>query len=293
MSTSVISEHLAPPAAGEPHTYAVHTRTEIRVPGHQLTQTSTALLRLTVHQADPTGMMLEVATLALRPDAPTPQTALLTAIACQQTPLHVRTDAHGTPLRITNKATLAAQWQEALPGLLAHYGAQPGAAALLALIAPQYEEDNDQLAQGVVHQSAGGALLPSLYGLHSWQGDTRTTTKTVRQALGPVALPLHVSWTAAPAADVFAPTVEVEGVGRLDRVNFDEAASQAFLASLRGEAWTGPPAPLNVFWRAQYTVGRRGQGLLAGRQGLRVAVDKLYFADISHVVRPATSLPPA
>lgn len=293
MSTSVISEHLAPPASGEPHTYSVHTRTEIRLPGQQLTQTSTALLRLTVHQADPTGALLEVATLALRPDAPTPQVELLTAIACQQTPLHVRTDAHGTPLRITNKAALATQWQQVLPDLLAHYGAQPGAATLLALIAPQYAEANDQLAQGLVHQGAGAVLLPDFYGLHSWQGDTRTTAKTVRQALGPVALPLQVTWTAAPAADVFAPTLEVEGSGRLDRTTFDEGASQAFLASLRGGVWTGPPAPLNVFWRAQYTVGRLGQGLLAGRQGLRVAVDKLYFADITHVVRPATSLPPA
>ena len=151
MGTSVISEYLTPPAAGEPHTYTVHTRTEIWVPGRQLTQTSTALLRLTVHQADPTGLLLELATLALRPDAPTPQTALLTAIASQQTPLHVRTDAHGTPLRITNKAALAAQWQEALPVLSAHYGAQLGAAALLALIAPQYAEADDQLAQGLVH----------------------------------------------------------------------------------------------------------------------------------------------
>jgi len=292
MSTSVISEHLALPAAGEPRTYTVHTRTEIRVPGHQFIQTSTALLRLTVLQADPTGALLEVATLALRPDAPTPQVALLTAIACQQTPLHVRTDAQGTPLHITNKAALATQWQQVLPELLAHYGAQPGAAALLALVAPQYDETNDQLAQGLMHQGAGAVLLPDFYGLHSWQGDTRTVPKTVRQALGPVALPLHVSWTAAPA-DVFAPAAEVEGIGRLDRATFDEGASQAFLASLRGEVWTGPPAPLNVFWRAQYTVGRRGQGLLAGRQGLRVAVDKLYFADISHVVRPATSLPPA
>lgn len=293
MSTSVISEYLASPAPGAPQTYSVATRTEIRLPGRQLTQTSTALLRLTVHQIDSTGALLEVATLALRPDAPTPQVELLTAIARHQTPLLVRTDSSGTPLRLTNKAALAIQWQQALPELLSRYGAQPGAAALLALVAPQYEEANDQLAQGLLHQGPGAAVLPGFYGLHSWQGDTRTAPKTVHQALGAVALPLHVSWTAAPATDVFAPTVEVEGVGRLDRATFDEAACQAFLATLRGGAWAGPPAPLNVFWRAQYTVGRRGQGLLAGRQGLRVAVDKLYFADISHVVRPATSLPPA
>lgn len=54
---------------------------------------------------------------ALRPDAPTPQG--VTASAGQQSPLHVRTDAHGTPLGIANKAALAAQWQQALPGLLA------------------------------------------------------------------------------------------------------------------------------------------------------------------------------
>ena len=292
MGTSIISEHLGPPAPGEPHTYAVQTRTEIRVPGRQVIQTTTAWLRLTVLEAAPTGALLELSTQALRPDAPTPQGELLTAIASQQSPLHVRTDAHGTPLGIANKAALAAQWQQAPPGLLARYGTQPGAAALLALVAPQYEEANEQLAQGL-HQGAGGALLPAVYGLHSWRGDTRTTPLTVRQALGPVALPLLVSWTAAPAADVFAPTVEVEGVGRLDRAAFDEEASQAFLTSLRGGAWTGPPAPLNVFWRAQYTVGRRGQGLLAGRQGLRVAVDKLYFADINHVVRPATTFPSA
>lgn len=159
-------------------------------------------------------------------------------------------------------------------------------------MAPQYEDAKEQLAQGL-HQGAGGALLPAVYGLHSWRGDTRTTPQTVRQALGPVALPLLVSWTAAPAADVFAPTVEVAGVGRLDRAAFEEGASQTFLAALRGGTWTGPPAPLQVFWRAQYTVGRRGQGLLAGRQGLRLAVDKLYFADINHVVRPTTSFPPA
>lgn len=247
MGTHLISEHLAPPAPGTSHTYAVHTRTEIRVPGRQLIQTSTAWLRLTVLRVEPTGALLEVATLAQRPDAPTPLDELLAAIARQQSPLLVRTDAHGRPLAITNNAALAAQWQQVLPGLMARYGAQPGAAALLAQVAPQYAVASEQLVLGLVQQGPGGAVLPALYGLHSWQGDTRTAPQAVPQAQGPVALPLLVNWTAAPAPDVFAPTVEVEGAGRLDRARFDEGASQAFLTSLRGGAWTGPPAPLNVF----------------------------------------------
>ena len=65
-------------------------------------------------------------------------------------------------------------------------------------------------------------MLPSLYSLHSWQGDMRTTTKTMRQVLGPVVLPLHVSWTAAPApnAGTGGAGLEAEGaaLGRQEAV---------------------------------------------------------------------------
>ena len=290
MGLVVIPERLALPPAGEPRTYAVHSRTEIRLPGHHLVQTSTALVRLTVREATPLGYLLQVDTLELRPEAADPQVALLTDIARHQTPLLVQTDTHGALQRVANKAELAARWQEALPGLLARYAPQPGAAALLALVAPQYAEGTDHLEQALAYKGPLAVLLPGLCGLHAAQGDARTDAKTVHQALGTLALPLHVSWTAAPAADVFAPAVEVEGVGRLDLVHFDERGCQQLLDTLRGGVWTGPPAPLQVFWREAYTVGRLGHGLLAGRQGLRLAVDKLYFADITHTARPATTL---
>lgn len=293
MGLVVIPERLALPPAGEPRTYAVHSRTEIRLLGHHLVQTSAALVRLTVREATPLGYLLQVDTLELRPEAADPQVALLTDIARYQTPLLVQTDTHGALQRVANKAELAARWQVALPGLLARYAPQPGAAALLALVAPQYAEGTDHLEQALAHKGPCAVLLPGLFGLHSSQGDTRTDAKTVHQALGTLALPLHVTWTAVPATDVFAPAVEVEGVGHLDLARFDESACQQLLDSLRGGVWTGPPAPLQVFWREAYTVGRLGQGLLAGRQGLRVAVDKLYFTDISHSVHPASSLTPA
>lgn len=293
MALTVIAERLAPPAPGQARTYAVQTRTEIRLPGRQLMQTGTALVRLGVLEAAPDGYLLELVTLDLRPDAATPQVALLTDIARHHSPLRVQTDAHGALLRVTNKAALAAQWQAVLPWLRAKYRDQPGAAALLALVAAQYDAGTDQLEQGLTCKGPCAVLLPGFFGLHSSQGDTRTDAKTVHQALGAAALPLHVTWTTTPTADVFAPTVEVAGVGRLDRTRFEEHACQEFLTTLRGPVWTGPPAPLQVFWREQYTVGRLGQGLLAGRQGLRLAVDKLYFADITHTARPATSLPPA
>ena len=293
MGLTVISERLAPPPVGPARTYAVHTRTEIRVPGHQLVHTSAALVRLTVLETAPAGSLLELATLELRPEAPSAQVALLADIARANSPLLVRTDAHGALRRVTNKAALAAQRQQLLPWLTAKYRAQPGAAALLALVAPQYDEGTDHLEQALAHKGPCAVLLPGLFGLHSWRGDTRTDAKTVHQALGPTALPLRVTWTVDPAPDAFAPAVEVHGLGRLDQARFDEAASQSFLETLRGGAWTGPPAPLQVFWREQYTVGRLGQGLLAGRLGLRLAVDRLYFTDISHSVLPATSLPAA
>jgi hypothetical protein len=293
MALTVIAEHLAPPPPGQPRTYAVHTRTEIRMPRQQFLHTSTALVRLTTLEAAPTGYLLELATLELRPDAPTPPVALLTDIARTNSPLLVRTDAHGALQRVTNKAALAAQWQQLQPWLAAKYRDQPGAAALLAHVGAQYQEESDHLEQALAHKGPCAVLLPGFFGLHSWQGDARTDVRTVHQALGQTALPLHVAWTADPAPDVFAPTVEVHGLGRLDRARFDESAAQDFLETLRGGVWTGPPAPLQVFWREQYTVGRLGQGLLAGRQALRVAVDKLYFADLSHTVRPATSLPAA
>lgn len=290
---TVISERLAPPAPGQSQTYAVQTRSEIRVPGHQLVQASAALVRLSTLDTGPAGCWLELTTLELRPEAPTPQVALLTDIARHHSPLQLRTTVHGALLRVTNKATLAAQWQQVQPWLHAKYRTQPGALALLSHVAGQYGDEHDHLEQALAHKGPYGVLLPGFFGLHSWQGDTRTDTKTVHQALGQTALPLRVTWTADPAADAFAPTVEVHGLGRLDRTHFDEAAAQAFLATLRGDRWTGPPAPLQVYWREQYTVGRLGQGLLAGRQSLRLAVDQLYFADLTHTVRPAASLPPA
>lgn len=293
MGLTLISERLAPPPVGQAQTYAVHTRSEIRVPGHQLVQTSTALVRLTTLETVPAGGLLELVTLELRPEAPSPPVALLTDIARHNSPLLVRTDAHGALLHVTNKAALAAQWQAVLPWLEAKHRTQPGAVALLAGVAPQYEAGNDQLEQALTHRGPCGVLLPGFFGLHSSRGDTRTDAITVPQALGQLPLPLQVTWTADPAPDVFAPTVEVHGLGRLDRARFDEAGCQAFCTALRGGVWTGPPAPLQVFWRAQYTASRHGQGLLAGRQGLRLAVDQLYFADITHTVRPATSLPPA
>ena len=293
MGLTIVPERLTLPPAGEPRTYAVRTRTEIRVPGHQLVQASAALVRLTVLDADAAGYLLELVTLELRPEAPSPQAALLTDIARANSPLVVRTDAHGGLLQVANKPALAAQWQEMLPWLQAKYRAQPGAVALLDHVAPQYAEGTDHLEQALAHKGPCAVLLPGFLGLHSSQGDTRTDAKTVHQALGTAALPLQVTWTAAAAADVFAPALEVEGVGRLDHARFDESACQAFLAPLRGGVWTGPPAPLQVFWREAYTVGRLGQGLLAGRLGLRLAVDRLYFTDISHAVHPATSLAPA
>ncbi len=293
MGLTVISERLAPPPVGQAQTYAVQTRTEIRLPGYQLVHTGTALVRLSVRETAPTGSLFELVTLELRPDAPSAQQALLNDIARANSPLLVRTDAHGTLLHITNKAALAAQWQEMLPWLTAKYRAQPGAAALLALVSPQYEESTDHLEQALRHKGPCAVLLPGYFGLHAVQADTRTNAKTVQQALGTAALPLLVTWTTAASADVFAPTLTVEVIGRLDRAHFDESACQALLDPLRGGGWTGPPAPLNVFWREAYTVGRLGQGLLAGRLGLRVAIDKLYFTDITHAVQPATALAPA
>lgn len=293
MGLTVIPERLAPPAPGESRTYAVHSRTEIRLPGQQLIQTGAVLVRVAVRETTPAGYLVELTTLEVRPDAPSPPVALLIDIARCQSPLLVETDAHGALRRVVNKAVLATQWQAALPELAARYRAQPGATALLALlalVAPQYAEDTDHLEQALAYKGPLAVLLPGLFGLHSSQGDTRTDAKTVHQALGTLALPLHVTWTAAPAADVFAPTVEVEGVGHLDRTRFDESACQQVLEALRGGVWTGPSASLQVFWREAYTVGRLGQGLLAGRQGLRLAVDKLYFAEISHTARPATTL---
>lgn len=258
MGLTVVDERLAPPAPGQARTYAVETCTEIRLPGgQQFKQTSAALVRHTVLEADPDGYLMELVTVELRPQAPTRQVELVTDIARNNSPLHVRTDRHGALLRVTNKAALAAQWQTVLPWLLTKYHDEPGAATLLAHVAAQYDSGQDQLEQGLAYKGPCAVLLPGFYGLHSWQGDARTDAKTVHQALGQSPLPLHVAWTAtATGDDAFAPAVEVEGVGRLDRARVDESAWQDFLAQLSGGEWRGPPAPLQVFWREQYTVGR-------------------------------------
>lgn len=296
MGQVIIGEHLAPPAVGQARTYAVDTRVEIQLPGHPLlAQASAARVRLVVHAAMASGYELELTTLALRPEAPTRPVELFTDIARHNSPLLVDTDAHGALQRVRNKPALAARWAGAGPALVARYADLPGAADLLGHVAGQYAAGTDHLEQALANKGPWAVLLPGLYGLHSWRGGTRTQALTVHQVLGGAAVPLLVDWTASPTpgGDVFAPALQVEGVGRLDRDRLDAAALAQFVDGLHGGVWRGPAAPLQVFWRAQYTVGRLGQGLLAGRVGLRLVVEGRYYADYDYTLRPDPDGPDA
>lgn len=131
-------------------------------------------------------------------------------------------------------------------------------------------------------------LLPGVYGLRPLRPETRLSTKTLHQFFQTGALPLQVNWTAT-AADPFAQSAEVVGVGTLDLPRFDVSGFQHALSALT-PAPAARPTALRVQWQAQYTVSRTGQGLLAGRQWLRATVPGLYAHETEHTLRLAPPL---
>jgi hypothetical protein len=297
MSTHELSRQLPLPASGRPVTYAVETRVDIRLPGGmQLQQASAALVRQQVLEGLPDGgALIELVTLEQRADDPVPAAALLADVARNNSPLHLRTGATGALRQVSNKAALAAQWEQARPWLERKYHEMPGADALLAQVAGQYAEQTDHLEQALAHKGICAVLLPGCYGLPVQlpAGEeaprARSDPKSISQFFQGHGLPLRVSW-AATIAEELAATAAVDGIGELDRARFDHIAWQQLMGQLRGGPWTGPPPPLQVHWREQYTVSRTGEGLLAGRQGLRVAVQGLYHHEVHHTLRRATTL---
>lgn len=289
MGLTIIEELLAP--ATQVVTYEVATRTLVRVPQGEMRYEGTATVRHAVLAAGATGYLIELTTLAQQQREPNELAELLLDIARANSPLHLATDAQGNFQRVVNKATLRAQWQQVQPWLAAKYQHLPGGTAMLAQVAGQYRDDNDHLEQALACKGSCGLLLPGIYGLRPVGGDARTSAKTLHQFFRAGSLPLQVAWT-AHAPDALALTAEVSGTGTLDPARFDQAGFQQALAQLL-PAPPSRPAALRVQWQAQYTAGRAGQGLLAGRQWLRAVVPGVYEHETEHLLRPAPTPPVA
>ena len=288
MGLTVIEEFLVPPPLGQAVVYTIDTRTLVRVPQGEMRYGGSAVVQHKVLEARPTGYLIELVTLEQRLHEPNALAELLLDIARANSPLHIETDAQGNFLRVTNKPTLRAQWQEAFPWLRAKYQHLPGSAAMLAQVAVQYEETNDRLEQALACKGSCGVLLPGVYGLRPLHGEQRASDKTLHQFFRAGALPLRVDW-ASHAADTFAREAQVTGMGRLDTSRFDAGGFYQELHALLPGPPARPPA-LHVQWREQYTLSRTGQGMLAGRQWLRATVPGFYDHETEHTLRPGATL---
>lgn len=291
MGLIVIEELLAPPPPGQAILYAVDTRTLVRVPQGEMRYAGSAVVRHTVLEAREDGYLIELVTLEQRSTQPNLLAELLLDIARINSPLQVATDQQGNFLRVTNKSTLLAQWQEVVPWLRSKYQHLPGIIEMLAQVAVQYEDNNDRLEQALDCKGSCGVLLPGVYGLRPLGGDARSSSKTLHQFFKKGALPLQVSWT-AHATDTFALTAEVTGMGTLDATCFDTSSFQKEMDTLLAVP-LARPAPLYVQWQENYTISRTGRGLLTGRQWLRATVPGLYEHETEHTLRLAPSLAPA
>ncbi|RZK32633.1 MAG: hypothetical protein EOO63_00715 [Hymenobacter sp.] len=283
MALIIISERLAPTTPGQPHTYAVQTTTEIRLPGQVLQQRTSSLLRYTVTEVLPGGhQLVELLTLQMQ----APPTAgglveLLLDIARANSPLQVEVDELGQLRRVLNKSVLANQWRELLPWLQAKHRATPGALELFGQVATQFADNNQRLEQALANKGVYGMVLPGLWGLRPVGGDTRTDCKTLHQFFKNSALPLLVDWQTT-STEVLDQTAEITGTGRLDSARFDHAAFQQHLDELTGPL-PRPPA-LQVAWAERYTVSRTGQGILMGEQTLRVGIPGVYEHNTRHTI---------
>jgi hypothetical protein len=291
MGLTIIEEFLGPPPPGQAAVYTIDTRTRVRVPQGEMRHGGSTVVQHKVLETRPTGYLIELVTLEQRLHEPNALAELLLDIARANSPLHIETDTQGNFLRVVNKPTLRAQWQEAAPWLRAKYQHLPGSAAMLAQVAGQYDAGNDHLEQALACKGSCGMLLPGVYGLRPLHSEERASEKTLHQFFRAGALPLHVAWT-SHAADTFAREAEVTGTGRLDASRFDAGGFYQELHALL----PGPPArpsALHVQWQAHYTLSRAGQGLLAGRQWLRATVPGLYDHETEHTLRPGATLPAA